>query len=152
MDNFDLRKFLAEGKLFEEAAGYTYASCDGDSIELWDEGSLNDYVSDIAEDDYSGNKEAAMEYMEEEKMLTKLPNSPYLFIYANDERLDYISEDSKEEFVNEVDEAYHGTLEGLDVDEAFAKILDYADDSYIEGDSSDQQVVIENGKVVGGRA
>lgn len=149
MDNFDLRKFLAEGKLFEEAAGYSYASCDGDRIELWDEGSLNDYISGMAEDDYDGNKEAAMKYMEEENMLTKLPNSPYLFIYANDERLDYLSEDSKEEFVNEVNEAYHGTLEG-DVDTMFTQILDYANDSYIQGDSEDQQVVIENGKVVGG--
>ena len=151
MDNFDLKKYLAEGRLFEEATGYTYASNSGDRIELWSEESLNDYVSDIAEDDYSGNKEAAMEYMKNENMLTRLPSSPYLFIYGNNESLDFFDANTKEEFVELINEEYHGGLEG-DVDAMFAKILEYADNSYIDGDSSSQQIVIENGKVVGGRA
>ena len=151
MDNFDLKKYLAEGRLYEETAGYAYASNSGDRIELWSEEDFNDYVSDIAEDDYDGNKEAAMDYMKNENMLTRLPSSSYLFVYANDERLNFFDANTKEEFVELINEEYHGGLEG-DVDAMFAKILEYADNSYIDGDSSDQQVVIENGKVVGGRA
>ena len=151
MDNFDLRKYLAEGKLYEETAGYTYASCDGDTIKLWSKVSLNDFVSDMAEDEYDGNKEAAMGYMKNEQMLTMLPSSPYLFIYANDESLDILDASNKEEFVTLIDDEFHGGLEG-DVDAMFAKILSLADDSSISGDSQFQQVVIENGKVIGGRA
>ena len=150
MDNFDLRKFLAEGRLYEEAAGYNYASCDGDDIKLWSKESLNDFVSDMAEDEYDGDKKSAMEYMKNEQMLTMLPSSPYLFIYANDESLDILDASNKEEFVTLIDDEFHGGLEG-DVDAMFAKILSLADDSSISGDSQFQQIVIENGKVIGGR-
>lgn len=151
MNNFDLIKYLAEGRLFEEAAGYDYASCDGETIELWSKESLNSYISDMAEDEYEGNKEAAVRYMKSEQMLTKLPNSPYLFIYANDESLDILDASNKEEFVELVNKEFHGELEG-DVDAMFAKILSLANDSSISGDSQFQQIVIENGKVVGGNS
>jgi hypothetical protein len=151
MDNFDLRKYLAEGKLFEEAAGYNYASCDGDTIKLWSKESLNGFVSDMAEDEYDGNKKSAVGYMKNEQMLTMLPNSPYLFIYANDESLDILDASNKEEFVTLINDKFHGELEG-DVDAMFAKILSLADDSSISGDSQFQQIVIENGKVVGGNS
>jgi hypothetical protein len=151
MKNFDLTKYLAEGRLFEAAAGYAYASCDGDSIELFTKESLDSFISDMAEDEYDGDKKAAVGYMKNENMLTKLPSSSYLFVYANDERLDILDANSKEEFVNLVNEEYHGELEG-DIDAMFAKILSLADGSSIEGDSADQQIVIENGKVIGGRA
>ena len=105
----------------------------------------------MAEDEYDGDKKAAVGYMKDENMLTKLSSSSYLFVYANDERLDILDANSKEEFVNLVNEEYHGELEG-DVDVMFAKILSLADGSSIEGDSADQQIVIENGKVIGGRA
>ena len=151
MENFELRKYLAEGRLFEEAAGYDYASCDGETIELWSKESLNSHINNMAEDEYDGNKEAAMGYMKNEQMLTMLPNSPYLFIYANDESLDILDASNKEEFVTLINDEFHGELEG-DVDAMFAKILSLADDSSISGDSQFQQIVIENGKVVGGRA
>ena len=144
-------KDLGEGKLHEEAAGYDYASCDGETIELWSKESLNSYISDMAKDEYDGNKKSAVGYMKSEQMLTKLPNSPYLFIYANDESLDILDASNKEEFVTLIDDEFHGGLEG-DVDAMFAKILSLADDSSISGDSQFQQIVIENGKVIGGRA
>ena len=92
-----------------------------------------------------------MEYMKNEQMLTMLPSSPYLFIYANDESLNILDASNKEEFVYLIDDEFHGGLEG-DIDTMFAEILSLADDSSISGDSQFQQIVIENGKVVGGNS
>jgi len=151
MNNFDLKKYLAEGRLFEEAAGYDYASCDGETIELWSKESLNSHINNMAEDEYDGNKEAALGYMKNENMLTKLPSLSYLFVYANNESLDVLDANTKEEFVELVNKEFHGELEG-DVDAMFEKIISLANDSSIDGDSSFQQIVIENGKVVGGNS
>lgn len=149
MENFDLRKYLAEGRLLKESAGYVYASCDREALSIWTQEEFDTYVEDIAEGDGT-SKEEALEYLKDEQMLTKLPNSPYLLVYADDESLDFISANTKEEFVNEVnDNSFDGQLEG-EVDAMFAEICSIADDSSIDGDSAAQQIVIENGKIVGG--
>jgi len=122
MDNFDLIKYLAKNPLLQEAITNKFAYSDGDNL----------VFSDEKPEDFDS---------------IKIPNSPFLFVYANDESVDFIAAKTKDEFVNKVNDEYHGEIEG-DTDEMYDEILDIANDSYISGDSNNVEVVIDNGKVV----
>lgn len=151
-DNFDLRKYLAEGRLLKEAEAkvYKYAFLyNGEELSVFTQEEFDNYVSGMAEDDFKGDKEKTIKWMRntyKRNGLAELPNKPYLFIFASDEDLDFISADSKEELTKKVGTEFH-ELEG-DTDEMWSEILQYADESYIDGDSGFAQVVIENGQIV----
>ena len=151
MNNFDLRKYLAEGRLLKEAESkvYKYAFLfDGEELSVFTQEEFDSYVSDMAEDDFDGDKGEVIKWMNDDRnILKELPNKPYLFIFANDEDLDFLSANNKEEFTEIVNDEFHGELEG-DVDEMFSDICRYADESYIDGDSGKVQIVIENGQIV----
>jgi len=155
MSNFDLKKYLAEGRLLKEveAKSYKYAFLyNGETLSVYTQEEFDNYVSDIAQD-YDGDKAKAIEWMNEgdRNVLRELPNKPYLFIFANDEDLSFITANNKEEFVEVVNNDFHGMLEG-DTDEMWNEICRLADESYIDGDSYPVQIVIENGKIVGGNS
>jgi len=149
-DNFDYKKYLAEGRLFENT-GYVYASSDKKDLSVWTQKEFNTYVGEIADDDYDGNKSKALNWIKNEQNLTKLPNSPYLFVFADNKELDFIAANTKEEFVDKVDEEYYGELKDSNesVDVLFGKIKFRADDSS-RGFRPDTLIVIEKGKIVGG--
>ena len=153
MNNFDLRKYLAEGRLLKEAESkvYKYAFLfDGEELSVFTQEEFDNYVSDMAEDDFDGDKGEVIKWMNGgyyRNILKKLPNKPYLFIFANDEDLDFLSANNKEEFTEIVNDEFHGDLEG-DTDEMFNEICRLADGSSIEGDSVKVQIVIENGQIV----
>ena len=151
MDNFNLKKYLAEGRLLKEVGvkSYKYAFLyNGETLSVFTQEEFDNYVSDIAQN-YDGDKAKAIEWMNEgyRNILRELPNKPYLFIFANDEDLGFITANNKEEFVEVINNDFHGILEG-DTDEMFNEILRFADESSIDGDSAYVQIVIENGQIV----
>jgi len=155
MDHFDLRKYLAEGRLYEENDPYKYAFLyDGEELNIFTQQDFDDYVEEMAEDDFDGNKKDVIKWMKNDNILEKLPNKPYLFIFANDESIDYLVANTKEEFIEILNSDYfedfsEDSFEG-DSDEMFQQMLNHANNSEISGDSGFAEVVIENGKIIAG--
>ena len=160
MDNFDLRKYLAEGKLFEEdiaskavsvLKSYKYALLSNrEDLFIFTQEEFDDYIETIAEGDDISKKEA-LDFVKENEYLKELPNSPYLIILANDESVMFLEANSKKEFVETVYTEFTGEPQFKgDIDKYFQKILKSANRSEIDGDSAYAEVVIENGKIVAG--
>ena len=168
MDNFNLKKYLAEGKLLKENVTKAYIWSHEDYYELYltDNQGLKDATEVVG-----GGTEP--EY------ITDVEPGMYQMISWNDEGPFATSYDSKLEFVKEVIVNYWGEDDFLeefgieelydidDSDEYFAafykhieenldkyydKILKMSNDAYPDGDSGSGVVVLEKGKIVAGEA
>jgi len=144
-----LAGIVNEIKAVPPSIPYKYAYLEGrEDLYIFTQQDFDDYVEEISEIDFDGNKEGVIDWMKNDNELVELPNSPYLFIFANDESIDFIDANNKEEFVEIISTEFH-LLEG-NPDEVFQVILDIANDSEIDGDSGYAQVVIENNKIIAG--
>jgi hypothetical protein len=144
-----LAGIINEIKAVPPSIPYKYAYLEGrEDLYIFTQQDFDDYVEEISEIDFDGNKEGVIDWMENDNELVELPNSPYLFIFANDESIGFIDANNKEEFAEIISTEFH-LLEG-NPDEVFQVILDIANDSEIDGDSGYAQVVIENNKIIAG--
>jgi hypothetical protein len=144
-----LAGIVNEIKAVPPSIPYKYAYLEGrEDLYIFTQQDFDDYVEEISEIDFDGNKEGVIDWMKNDNELVELPNSPYLFIFANDESIDFIDANNKEEFVEIISTEFH-LLEG-NPDEVFQVILDIANDSEIDGDSGYAQVVIETNKIIAG--
>jgi hypothetical protein len=145
-----LAGIVNEIKAIPPSLPYKYAYLEGrEDLYIFTQQDFDDYVEEITlEDDFDGNKEDVIDSMKNDNVLVELPNSPYLFIFADDESIDFIDANNKEEFVEIISTEFH-ILEG-NPDEVFQVILDIANDSEIDGDSGYAQVVIEKNKIIAG--
>jgi len=165
MNNFDLRKYLAEGKLLKE------------NIDMATILSHDDYY-----DLYIGNK-AEHDAMDEEEQFSDeymidLKPAMYKMIYWNDEGPDYNAYDSKEEYIKDAIGGFWGEdhfiekfgieaeldAAGDNWESVFHKHIEDNPDMYYEelnklinnsepdGDSAYGVALLVNGKVVAGEA
>ena len=166
MDNFNLKKYLAEGKLLKENVTKAY---------IW---SHEDYYDLYLTNDQGLKKDIEANEGTEPEYITDVEPGMYQMVSWNDEGPFATSYDSKLEFVKEVVVNYWGEddfleefgleeLYNLDSDEYFAafykhieenldkyydKILKMSDAVEPDKDSGSGVVVLEKGKIVAGEA
>jgi hypothetical protein len=165
MDNFDLKKYLAEGKLLKENIDMATILSHDDYKEL--------YIGNKAEHDASPEEEQ----FSDEYMIDLKP-AMYQMIYWNDEGPDYNAYDSKEEYIKDTIAGYwdtehferkFGLTDELDaagdnwesvfhkhiednLDMYYEELNKLINDSEADGDSANGVVLLQNGKVVAGEA
>ena len=163
MDNFDLKKYLAEGRLFEENINMATILSRDDYKEL--------YIGNRAEHDASPEEEQFSD-----EYIIDLKPGAYQMIFWNDEGPDYNVYDSKEEYVKDTIAGFWGEghfeekfgltdeldAAGDDYERVFNKHIEDNLDMYYEelnklinnseadGDSAYGVVLLQNGKVVAG--
>ena len=165
MENFDLRKYLAEGRLLKEAIDMAAIASNDNYREL--------YIGNKAEYDASPEgKQFNDEY------IIDLKPAMYQVIYWNNEGPDYINYDSKEEYIKNAITGFWGEdhfieefgikakldAAGDNWESVFNKHVDDNLDMYYEeinklinnseadGGSASGVVLLQNGKVVAGEA
>ena len=165
MDNFDLKKYLAEGKLLKENIDMAVINSHDDYYDL--------YIGNKAEHDAADNEEQ----FSDEYMIDLKPGM-YQMIYWNDEGPNYMNFDNKLEYVKEAIAGFWGEdgfIEKFGIEDeldaagdnwesVFHKHLEDNLDMYYEelnrlinnsepdGDSASGVVLLVNGKVVAGKA
>ena len=165
MDNFDLRKYLAEGKLLKENIDMATILSHDDYHEL--------YIGNRAEHDASHEEEQFSD-----EYIIDLKPGMYQMIYWNDEGPDYNNFDSKEEYIKDAVGGFWGEdhfiekfgieaeldAAGDNWESVFNKHIEDNLDMYYEelnklinnseadGDSASGVVLLQNGKVVAGEA
>ena len=165
MDNFDLRKYLAEGRLLKENIDMATILSHDDYQEL--------YIGNKAKHD-DADKE---EQFSDEYMIDIKPGM-YHMIFWNDEGPDYYVHDSKEEYIKDAVESFWGEdhfiekfgieaeidAAGDNWESVFNKHVEDNLDMYYEElnrlinnseadkDSAYGVVLLQNGKVVAGEA
>jgi len=164
-DNFDLKKYLAEGKLLKENIDMATILSHDDYKEL--------YIGNRAEHDASPEEEQFSD-----EYIIDLKPGMYQMIYWNDEGPDYMNYDNKLEYVKDSIVSYwdiehferkFGLTDELDAagdnwESVFNKHIEDNLDMYYEelnrlinnseadGDSANGVVLLQNGKVVAGEA
>ena len=164
-DNFDLRKYLAEGRLLKENIDMATILSRDDYKEL--------YIGNRAEHDASPEEEQFSD-----EYIIDLKPGMYQMIYWNDEGPDYTNFDSKEEYIKDTIAGYwdiehferkFGLKDELDaagdnwesvfhkhiednLDMYYEELNKLINDSEADGDSANGVVLLQNGKVVAGEA
>jgi hypothetical protein len=164
MENFDLKKYLAEGKLLKENIDMATIASHDNYREL--------YIGNRAEHDASFEEEQFSD-----EYIIDLKPGMYQMIYWNDEGVNYDNYDSKFEYIvdsimdfwgerifddfglNDELDAAGDNWEGVfhkDVKDNIDKYYEYLNkqinNSYPDGDSASGVVLLQNGKVVAGEA
>ena len=165
MDNFDLRKYLAEGRLLKENIDMATILSRDDYKEL--------YIGNKAKHDIADEEEQFSD-----EYIINLKPGVYQMIFWNDEGPDYNVYDSKEEYVKDTIAGFWGEgyfeekfgltdeldAAGDDYERVFNKHIEDNLDMYYEelnklinnseadGDSAYGVVLLQNGKVVAGEA
>ena len=165
MSNFDLKKYLAEGKLLKENIDMATIASHDNYREL--------YIGNRAEHDASFEEEQFSD-----EYIIDLKPGMYQMIYWNDEGPDYINFDSKEEYIKNAVGGFWGEdhfieefgikaeldAAGDNWESVFNKHVEDNLDMYYEelnklinnseadGDSANGVVLLQNGKVVAGEA
>ena len=165
MDNFDLKKYLAEGRLLKENIDMATILSHDDYKEL--------YIGNRAEHDASPEEEQFSD-----EYIIDLKPGMYQMIYWNDEGPDYTNFDSKEEYIKDTIAGYwdiehferkFGLTDELDaagdnwesvfhkhiednLDMYYEELNKLINDSEADGDSANGVVLLQNGKVVAGEA
>tara|TARA_R100000935_G_C2720512_1_gene117761 strand:+ start:78 stop:599 length:522 start_codon:yes stop_codon:yes gene_type:complete len=165
MENFDLKKYLAEGKLLKENIDMATIASHDNYREL--------YIGNRAEHDASFEEEQFSD-----EYIIDLKPGMYQMIYWNDEGPDYINFDSKEEYIKNAVGGFWGEdhfieefgikaeldAAGDNWESVFNKHVEDNLDMYYEelnklinnseadGDSANGVVLLQNGKVVAGEA
>ena len=165
MDNFDLKKYLAEGRLLKENIDMAVIMSHDDYEDL--------YIGNRAKHDAADEEEQfSDEYM------IDLEPGVYQMIYWNDEGPTDVSYDSKEEFVKDSIAGYWGEDQFIEkynldseldaagdnwesvfhkhiednLDMYYEEVIKLINDTYPDGDSAYGVVLLHNGKLVAGDA
>ena len=165
MDNFDLKKYLAEGRLLKENIDMATILSHDDYKEL--------YIGNRAEHDASHEEEQFSD-----EYIIDLKPGMYHMIFWNDEGPDYNVYNSKEEYIKdaiggfwgedhfiekfgieaELDAAgdnwesvFHKHIED-NLDMYYEELNRLINNSEADGDSANGVVLLQNGKVVAGEA
>jgi len=174
MNNFDLKKYLAEGRLFKDLEEGRLLKENIDMATILSHDDYYElYIGNRAEHDASPEEDQ----FSDEYMINLKP-AMYQMIYWNDEGPDYIAYDSKEEYIKGAIGGFWGEDQfiekfgieaeldaaGDNWESVFHKHIEDNPDMYYEelnklinnsepdGDSASGVVLLQNGKVVAGEA